>query len=103
MIWAINYLHKFYINHRDIKLDNIVYDKKNKTIKLVDFGFSTVLKENELEKVYCGTPMYLAPESVKKEYSFTLGVDIWAIGVVFYTIYFNKFPFIGKTDEELHY
>ena len=31
-------------------------------IKLVDFGFSKVLEENQRTFTLCGTPEYLAPE-----------------------------------------
>jgi len=40
MIEAFTFLHDKNICHRDIKPDNILYDEKKKTIKLIDFGIS---------------------------------------------------------------
>jgi serine/threonine protein kinase len=67
----LNYLHSNNLVHRDIKPDNIVYshpeDKNDKdifenlTLKLVDFGLSTMNTDNMLEE-YVGTPYYIAPE-----------------------------------------
>ena len=35
---ALNYLHKSYVMHRDIKLENVIYDENTKRLKLLDFG-----------------------------------------------------------------
>jgi MAP/microtubule affinity-regulating kinase len=79
--------------HRDIKLENILIDQ-NSSVKLIDFGFSIVIAENQKLNVFCGTPSYMAPEIVnKQEYDF--GVDIWALGVLFYKIVTGNFPFRG--------
>lgn len=39
---AMNYYHSRNISHRDIKLENILvdYQSKNKTTKIIDFGFA---------------------------------------------------------------
>ena len=34
-------------------------------VKITDFGFAKVLKENEKLVELCGTPGYLAPETLK--------------------------------------
>ena len=98
---ALAYLHERSINHRDIKLDNIVFDSKTGCIKLIDFGFSKVVSPYMPERLYCGTPSYMAPEALRKEESNTLAVDVWATGVVYFTLLFGKFPFRGSTDSEL--
>ena len=77
-------MHKKQICHRDIKLDNLVYDQLTGTVKIIDFGFTIGCKERL--RSYCGTPSYMLPELVqKKEYSGP-EADLWASGVVMYTI-----------------
>lgn len=102
LISALFYLHSRRINHRDIKLDNIVFDHLTKSVKLLDFGFSKIIDPNFPEKLFCGTPTYMSPEAVLHKDSITLQSDVWALGVVYYALLFNQFPFVGKTDKELY-
>jgi serine/threonine protein kinase len=60
---AMNYIHNQNIAHRDIKLDNILYDDHTNTLKLIDFGFAAICSGQKL-KIFCGTPSYMAPEIV---------------------------------------
>ena len=45
-----------------------------------------------------GYTHYKAPEVFKGKYD--KGVDIWAVGIMFYQMFTGKHPFIGATDEE---
>lgn len=82
--------------HRDIKLENIIYNLETKTIKIIDFGFS-VYSTKPL-KLYCGTPCYMPPEIIsKKEYKGS-PIDIWTTGVMFYIMITGFFPFAAHTD-----
>jgi len=65
ILYALEYIHKCGVVHRDIKLDNIMFCKRGDTrkIKIIDFGFSHVIGENFIMKS-CGTPAFIAPEVV---------------------------------------
>jgi serine/threonine protein kinase len=98
---GIKYCHSRCIAHRDIKLENLLLDDYN-NVKIIDFGFSTCIPNEKKIKMFCGTPSYMAPEIVQKlEYSGP-PADIWALGVLLFTLLSGCFPYRGATDKELY-
>lgn len=106
LISAVEYIHKMGVVHRDIKCENIVFDE-NFTLKLIDFGFARgdmqpVLSGGKikpvLSKTFCGSHAYASPEILKSiPYQPQLS-DIWAVGVVLYTMVFGRLPFSNQTN-----
>lgn len=43
----------------------------------------------------------MAPEIVNKQEYYAKPVDIWSLGVLLYVFLNGRFPFRGKTDQEL--
>merc|ERR1719410_2203630 len=61
MLLAINYIHSHSIVHRDLKLENFLYDRKGGDhLKLIDFGFSKFFDPNVKMHLSCGTLSYVA-------------------------------------------
>ena len=85
---ALGYIHEVGIIHRDLKPENILI-KLNDTqdeiseVKLIDFGFSKIMKPKELLYSGCGTPNYVAPE-VLQGIGYDKRSDIFSLGVVLY-------------------
>jgi serine/threonine protein kinase len=99
LIKVVNFLHNKNIVHRDIKLDNILYNSNNKYIILCDFEYCTkIIYNGRNEKFIIGTPLYYPPEMLNKsiqqiDYK---KVDIWNIGFTIYVLFFNKIPDANK-------
>lgn len=91
------YLHSKRVTHRDIKLENIIIDKKG-VLKLIDFGFCCTASEDVLLYVFCGTPSYMSPEILNKRPYKGFPTDIWASGVLMYAMLCGQFPFRGISD-----
>ena len=106
IICGLEYLHKNFICHRDIKSENILLtniDKKNIKVKISDFGFSKSFAGDKLLKTPCGSPAYAAPEMLRgKEYKGNK-IDIWSSGVVLYTMVYGVLPFDQDNIKDLVY
>ncbi|OMJ84384.1 hypothetical protein SteCoe_14541 [Stentor coeruleus] len=100
IVQAVSYCHSKNIVHRDLKLENIMLDRE-KNVKLIDFGFSTINGIGQMSKVFCGTPSYMAPEIVKNVDYIGQLADIWALGILLFAILTGTFPFKGSSDRDL--
>ena len=82
-------------------MENILLDSQS-NVKIIDFGFSTCVPNEKKIKIFCGTPSYMAPEIVRKTEYCGPPADIWAVGVLLFTMLCGQFPYRGATDEELY-
>eukprot|EP00929_Paragymnodinium_shiwhaense_P061395 TRINITY_DN30660_c0_g1_i1.p1 TRINITY_DN30660_c0_g1~~TRINITY_DN30660_c0_g1_i1.p1 ORF type:complete len:632 (-),score=127.43 TRINITY_DN30660_c0_g1_i1:99-1994(-) len=99
MLLAVNYLHWHGIVHRDIKLENFLYeDKHSDHLKLIDFGYSKIWDNATKMRASCGTLSYVAPEVLKQSY--TSQCDLWSIGVIAFILLSGYMPFAGSESEQ---
>jgi len=100
MLLALNYIHSHDVVHRDIKLENFLYDTPDSNhLKLIDFGFSKVWAPNTKMALSCGTLAYVAPEVLGKNY--TSQCDLWSLGVTVFIVLFGYMPFSGSEDRQV--
>lgn len=101
IISAVSYCHDNGIVHRDLKPENLLLDKKesNATLKVIDFGTSTIIDNSKRLTHRYGTSYYIAPEVLKKNYDEKC--DIWSCGVILYILLSGKPPFYGDSDADI--
>ena len=99
LIRALKYIHARKVIHRDLKLGNL-FLTKDMELKVGDFGLSErVQDDNQKLKSMSGTPNYIAPEILLSKEGHSYEVDIWAIGVITYTMLVGRPPFQSKTSK----
>jgi serine/threonine protein kinase len=77
---GLNYLHKDFRLHRDIKSDNILVSRTGQ-VKIADFGFAVNLtSEQDKRKSVVGTPYWMAPELIRGQ-AYNEKVDVWSMGI----------------------
>ena len=97
---AIEYAHKHFVIHRDIKLSNILFSN-NGQIVLCDWGlarlFSNPLKKHTAKVV---TLWYRAPELLFGSNKYHTAIDMWAIGCIIGELLNGKPLMMGHNELE---
>ncbi|KAL6452983.1 PSK1 Serine/threonine-protein kinase PSK1 [Candida maltosa Xu316] len=96
IVSSIYHLHKNGIVHRDIKDENIIIDEKG-IIKLIDFGSAGYVKQGPFD-VFVGTIDYASPEVLRGEKYEGKPQDIWALGILLYTMLYKENPFYNVDE-----
>ncbi|XP_010459535.1 PREDICTED: calcium-dependent protein kinase 10 [Camelina sativa] len=87
------------VMHRDLKPENFLFanKKENSPLKAIDFGLSVFFKPGDKFTEIVGSPYYMAPEVLKRDYG--PGVDVWSAGVIIYILLCGVPPFWAETEQ----
>ncbi|XP_069898732.1 testis-specific serine/threonine-protein kinase 4 isoform X2 [Dipodomys merriami] len=112
---GIAYLHSKGIVHRDLKLENLLLDKRE-NVKISDFGFAKMVPSNQpvhnspsyrqvncshLSQTYCGSFAYACPEVLLGLPYNPFLSDTWSMGVILYTLVVARLPFDDSNLKKL--
>ena len=77
--------------HHDVKPENILVDRQNQTIKLIDFGCGTYHRSFYTQ--FRGTGDYLPPEYYRNKVYHGEPATVWSLGVLLFNIMYRHMPF----------
>jgi serine/threonine-protein kinase len=90
---ALDYAHNQGVIHRDIKPANLLYNPKEGSLKITDFGVARLTDNNRTKTgIVLGTPMYMSPEQLGAE-KLTGHSDLFSLGVTLYELLIVEVPF----------
>ncbi|KAE8689565.1 Calcium and calcium/calmodulin-dependent serine/threonine-protein kinase [Hibiscus syriacus] len=94
-------IHKANIVHRDLKPENCLFLNKNKdsTLKIMDFGLSSVDEFTDPAIGLFGSIDYVSPEALSQE-KITTKSDMWSLGVILYILLSGYPPFIAQSNRQ---
>ena len=90
---ALDYAHNQGVIHRDIKPANLMYNPKEGSLKITDFGVARMTDNNATKTgIVLGTPMYMSPEQLGAE-ELHGHSDLFSLGVTLYELLAGEVPF----------
>ncbi|KAL5981993.1 Calcium-dependent protein kinase 14 [Asimina triloba] len=99
IVEVVEMCHKHGVMHRDLKPENFLFANKKESspLKAIDFGLSVFFKPGERFTEIVGSPYYMAPEVLKRNYG--PEVDVWSAGVILYILLCGVPPFWAETEQ----
>ncbi len=108
LLRALCAIHQVGITHRDIKPDNLMFDRRAQRpplLKLVDFGVALPgdrVEEHPLDQPgeLVGTPRYMSPEQMRGELV-DVRSDLYSLGATCYEALTGRTPHGGQSFDEI--
>ncbi|KAK9146141.1 hypothetical protein Sjap_006044 [Stephania japonica] len=93
IVEIIKVCHDNGVMHRDLKPENFLFANKDESspLKAIDFGLSVFFDPGQRFKEIVGSPFYMAPEVLRRNYG--PEVDVWSAGVILYILLCGVPPF----------
>ncbi len=90
---ALYFAHQRGVIHRDIKPANIVFDQRNRRVRVMDFGVARLENSRATRTgVILGSPSYMAPEQLDAR-PVTAQSDLFSLGVTVFQLLTGMLPF----------
>ncbi len=98
LLAVVSYAHEQNIMHRDIKPENIIITRTG-VLKLLDFGTGKDMTRRNISSTVIGSRPFMAPEQIMGKSR--LASDVWALGVILYTLSTGCLPFYDDNEKQL--
>ncbi|KAJ3706848.1 hypothetical protein LUZ61_010553 [Rhynchospora tenuis] len=99
IVGVVEACHSLGVMHRDLKPENFLLANRDDdlSLKAIDFGLSVFFKPGQIFSDVVGSPYYVAPEVLRKNYG--PEADVWTAGVILYILLSGVPPFWAETQQ----
>ncbi|KAJ0266401.1 Calcium-dependent protein kinase 1 [Hirschfeldia incana] len=99
IVGVVEACHSLGVMHRDLKPENFLFVSKHEDslLKTIDFGLSMFFKPDDVFTDVVGSPYYVAPEVLRKQYG--PEADVWSAGVIVYILLSGVPPFWAESEQ----
>ncbi|CAH1389181.1 unnamed protein product [Nezara viridula] len=99
---VVHILHERNVVHRDLKLGNLVLHQSTHKVIVANFCLGKhLVSENDTLKDQRGSPAYISPDVLSGKPYLGKPSDMWALGVVLFTMLYGQFPFYDSSPTQL--
>lgn len=98
---VVKVCHEHGVIHRDLKPENFLYASpdENAPLKAIDFGLSIFFEPGQRFSEIVGSPYYMAPEVLRRNYG--AEIDVWSAGIILYILLCGVPPFWADSEEAI--
>ena len=99
---AVDYAHSKKIIHRDLKPHNIMVQRADGRVYVMDFGLAKPIRQKDsitISDAIVGTPQYMSPEQARGD-AVDRRTDVFSLGTILYHVLTGRPPFEGHSPAE---